>query len=410
MFMATAITRSDLDNILKRYYAKRMEKLVFNAKMRPFLSMVPKQQFGGNMYVHPIQYEYMTGRSHSFSIAQANANASKYVQLQVDEDELVPFYGSVYFSTRALRAAGNDPYSYIKQQALKFDDILEGLANDMETALFGLAYEYIGYVSSASDAGTYTTVTLSNAGDALKFEVGMKIDFSTYTSGLTPTTYTVRAVDYNAGTVQLTVDDVSATCAAKPYMFVQGNSNYASGLTLGFCGLQTLIPSTAPTDTLFNIDRSLNPVRLGGNRFTGDLGAIENSIFDALVGTHNAVGNHGDFCFVNSTLWGALAKEMGQDVQRRPQEGVGGWSTLTIRGPVGDVKIVSAPKCPANLGYVLKMDSFKLLSLGEPLSIFDDDGIRVLRAATEDAMEVRASGFSQLCCVRPGDNTVIAFS
>jgi hypothetical protein len=355
----------------------------------------------------------------TFADAQATAAAAKYVQGQLNETDLVSLYGVVDIATRALRAGSGNPQAFLTRQILLFDGILNDMANDLETMLFGAGNNLLGTKSSVandSPATGYFRVTLTNAGDAKNFEVGMPCEVSTAAAGTSPTgdgsTYLiVSGVNFAAGTVDFLDNHNSDT----GYTAVNGSHIYFFGLGNGdasmkIYGLGSWCPTTAPSSTLLNINRALNVTKLGGNRVTGDLGAIENSIFDALNATKDCAGMHGDKCYVNSVLWGLLAKEMGQSVYRNPQDGKGGVGALTILGPDGPCQIISAPKCPANTAWVVDLNSFKLMSSGPTIGILDDDGQVVVRRDASDALEVRAVSFSQLICSNPSLNCAIAFS
>ncbi len=75
-----------------------------------------------------------------------------------------------------------------------------------------------------------------------------------------------------------------------------------------------------------------------------------------------------------------------------------------INGPRGPIKIVPDQNCPSDTAFMLQMDVWKLYSLGKAPKILDTDGLKMLREAASDAVEVRIGYYAQLGCRAPGFN------
>jgi hypothetical protein len=59
--------------------------------------------------------------------------------------------------------------------------------------------------------------------------------------------------------------------------------------------------------------------------------------------------------------------------------------------------------------YLVDMTTFGLYSLKEPVMILNQDGNRMLREASADAMELRVGGYFQMGNTSPGSSGVLVF-
>jgi len=59
--------------------------------------------------------------------------------------------------------------------------------------------------------------------------------------------------------------------------------------------------------------------------------------------------------------------------------------------------------------YMMDMSSWAYYSLKEPIMLLDQDGNKMLRESSADALEVRCGGYGQLGCSSPGSNGVLVF-
>jgi hypothetical protein len=81
-----------------------------------------------------------------------------------------------------------------------------------------------------------------------------------------------------------------------------------------------------------------------------------------------------------------------------------GFRGMQIHGPRGSIKVIPDQNCPADRAFLLSLDTWKLYSLGKVPKIIGGDGLKMLREASSDAVEVRAGYYAQLGCKAPGYN------
>ena len=407
--MTTGITVTNLSNSLKILYAEpRVFNLVFNALQRPFLTKVAKNtEFEGNYMPVPVMYEASAGGSSTFSNAQANSGYIRQANFQID---LADYYRVITIETKALRKAKSIAGSFLTQQQMKIDGMLESLSDDLETSLFRTADGYIGSVDGT--ASSTTNLVLENAGDAKNFQVGDKLVAAADSASAlrSSTTITVNAIDYDSGSMTLSANWDSQSWADGDLIWREGDYTEAND-KFHLRGLPDWLPVTVSgSDSFLGVNRSYNRARLAGRYITGSLSDIEESIVEAAAKVADIAGIHGDVMFCDHTLWSLLAKEMGVVVRRKVQEGVGGFENLSIMGPKGIIEIIPSTKCGANTGWLLKLDTWKLWSAGPTVGIINDDGNIIMRISDKDGIEIRAVSFPQLACYKPVQNARIAFS
>ena len=73
-----------------------------------------------------------------------------------------------------------------------------------------------------------------------------------------------------------------------------------------------------------------------------------------------------------------------------------GFRGILMNGPRGPIKVVPDQNCPSDRAFMLQMDTWKLYSLGKAPKILDTDGMKMLREASSDSVEVRVGYYAQL--------------
>jgi hypothetical protein len=400
-------TKTTLDGVLKELYAgQAVQDLVYDESSRPFLSLLKKNtSFAGVGMPLPVVYEDIAGRSYSFSHAQGNVGGSRMTQFLIDTTEN---YSIARITTDALLRSRNDKGAFLNGLKHEIDSAIRRLANDIESSLFRNGSGAIGVISGTPT----TTLTLASADDVVNFAVGMSIVFAdTEAAALRSSTPSViTGVDRDAGTVTAAAS-FSGTSGAQDgdYIFVEGDYDSASDRNK-IRGLDAWIPSSAPGATaFFGVNRSVDPTRLGGLRYTGNAAAIEESIVGAAARLGRECGAVPDVALMNYSTFRRLVNELGSKVQRDPgKNATGGFQTLETYGPRGLISCKPATFCQDNVIWLLTSSSWQLVSMGEPVSILDQDGSKVLRVSDADALEVRVASFSQLGCNSPGKNVRIS--
>jgi hypothetical protein len=137
------------------------------------------------------------------------------------------------------------------------------------------------------------------------------------------------------------------------------------------------------------------------------MSSLEEVIIQASVNVR-AQGGKFDHVIMSWNNYGRLLKSMAAKqivvAQVTPDISFEGLQIWTSNGPV---TVLGDRECPPNYMFGLKMDSWRYLHLGDPVSIINDDGNTWLRQATADGVELRVASYGNLVCRKPVDNITI---
>ena len=410
--MATAALNSltAIDAALKELYSgQAVENLVYEDN--PFLAMVPKfTEFVGRNYPQPIITGVPAGRSASFAGAQTYQSQSKVDAFLLTR---VSDYAVASISNEAFQASKSDKGAFLEGLKLTVDGAFRAATLSLNTSLFrsGTGTLGVGVFTTAA-----STITLSTPADIVNFEINMPLQASASDGGPSVTGDTtlgyVISIDRGAGTmiVSLTLGGAAGnptgwTNAGTFYFRCFGDNNAK------IKGLAAWLPKTAPTATLFfNVDRSVDVVRLGGVRYDGSAQNPEEALID---GSHLIAreGGKPDTAIVSYATFAALEKSLGAKVQYVDAKSPANiaFRGIMINGANSTIKAFPDRSCPTQTAYLLTMNTWKLRSLGEAPQILKyEDGLMTLRSASADSLEVRVGYYAQLGCSAPGWNGVIS--
>lgn len=408
------IDLTSLNPVLKELYD---DQKVLNEvyKTNPTLAMMPKMtEAGGKYYPQPVQIGVSQGRSSTFSTAQTNQTSDVFREFLVT---LASDYSLATLDNKTLLSARTDKQAFVNAAKVQVDGAIRSIKNSLGSALFRSGTGTIGQISSI----TTGVIVLASALDVVQFEIGMVLQANA-TDGGTPRAALgyVISVDRSAGTV--TVSASLGGVAGNPsgwtgndYLLVQGDNNAK------IAGLAGWLPFVAPTagDNWYGVDRSIDTVRLAGNRKDASNQSIEEGIQDFL--TQIAINDGApDYFITNPNSYVALQKALGSKAQivelaaemGKDYRAVVGFKALEIQMSGMTVKVLQDRNCPAMFGYALQMDTWKLISLGDAPQIltYGAEGLEVLRVSNADAAELRVGYYANLVCNAPAYNGVIKLS
>jgi len=371
---------------------------------------------GGKYYPQVVKISNSQGRSNTFGYAQSNQTAA---QTRVFQCTYAGDYAVATVDAFILKASGTDAGAFIDAFDLQIDGNRQQLINHLAACMFQAGTGVIGAMATggASSAGVVTPL---DPNVISQIEKGQCIicGSSDGTTNVVATPQYVISVDRNARTFTLsasqggTASDLSSTWAqgaTTNYFWIQGDN---AGT---FTGLAGWLPTTAPAsnDSFFGVNRSTD-TRLSGYHFdataSGPEGALapEDQIVKALTyGGQECVD--ADYVIMSYTRYGKLISAIGSKVMYVDVEsdaGVG-FKGVKIFGPDGEVTVLPDRNCPQNIAYALKLDTWKLVSLGDFPMFVNEDGNTMLRAATADAFEVRMRALGALVCSAPNKNMSI---
>ena len=401
------VTTATIAYALKRLYPQsRIDNLVYEDN--PLLAMIAKEGgFGGSDTALAVRYADTMGRSATFANAQAGAIASnqKGVQFLVTR---VKDYQIYQLEMEAILAADNDKAAFVKVLDTEVSSALNNFGRSRAISLYGDGVGSLGTVTVAA-----LVLTLANPNDITNFEVGQILVASTGATKTdilrgAPTGATVTAVDRDAGTV--TIGANPDAIATGDHLFIAGDRQTAAitlqSQHLRLSGLESWNPATAPTSTtFFNVNRAVDPTRLGGLRQDISTMNPEEGLVTAMHRLAREGGRPTHF-FCNNIDAKNIQVAYGSKVETEyTRIGEIGFTGIRITGPKGDVMLYADQNAPSAVGRLLQLNTWKLRFMRELAYIQDMDGNSLSRLASSDAYEGRISFYGQLTCTSPGRNS-----
>lgn len=410
----TSTNQTNFDPALKQIYRpKRIQDLTYDR--RPMLGMCPKfENFEGRDMPVVLKHGNPQGISAVFATAQTNRT-----QLRVQDFVLtrVNRHGVATVDGETAESSRSNAGAFLNALSASIDGTIKGVSDSLESYMPRSGTGAIGTVGALSSMD----LTLAILPDQVNFEVGMEVVASTADGGaLRDTGDGVTVTAINRNTSVLTSDEnwsAIASIATTDFLYREGdaNNNSSDVVTAGFEGW---VPATAPdTTAYFGVDRSVDTVRLGGNRYDGTSDVIE----DALINGQSVVANEGgavDTYFINHLKNRQLSVTLGSKARynrRLAKGGDGdvahvGFTSIVIDGDRGPIDVVAANKCQRNTAWGLEMNTWSMNTIGKCVRISDLDGNRILRQASDDGVEVRVVHRGNLSCDAPGHNVRVGLS
>lgn len=400
MSVSTFLDMTAMNGALKELYAGQVvQTMVYTDN--PGIALVKKNpNVGGKYYPVPIIIGTSQGRSSVFLTAQGNQTAANIQEFLVTRAK---DYSIASIDGETLEASRTDKMAFLTGSKTYIDNAIRACTNSLASAFFRTGTGTIGQISTISTG----VITLVNTGDIVQFEINQALQ-SNATDGGTPRTAIgyVISVNRTAGTfvVSATLGGAAGTptsWAASDFLLTQGDNNAK------IKGLAAWLPFTAPTsgDSFFGIDRSVDPVRLAGVRYDGSNQSIEEAMIDASSLTARE-GGKVKTGMTNFQSWSALEKGLGSKVQYVDFKGPAeiGFRGIVINGANSQINIFPDRSCQPFTAFLLQMDTWELISVGDAPKINMLDGNEMLRVYNADAAEVRVSYYAQLKCNAPGWN------
>jgi len=398
---------------LKQYYLDIIPENE-TYKKRPYFALVPKiVTFEGLNSPLPLMYSNPQGVSAQFSAA---LGAQEPTQLAAFTLTRAPKYGFATLQGEAYLAARSSVGAFVSSFSTEIDNTFLEVTQDIHFDLYG---DGSGIRSTvAAIAGN--VITLSNPTDVRKFSVGMSIETAVLPTGAADNSTYIVAVDRVNGLI--TVNSVVGT-AVNDGIYRLGSR----GPTTNLSGLAAWLPMGGPTNaSFFGVDRTVDSGRLAGIW----LDARGSSVFDALLTLATQIDINGgtpDYAFMHPLKYTELVKQLGNQVLYEnvimEEYGNIGFKAVVVQTDFGEIRVISDSMCtpisrnqysasgPTSYAgafpiYMLQLDSWYLMSLDQAPHIIQDDGLFVIRAATEDAIQVRLRFLGNLGCRAPGYNGV----
>jgi hypothetical protein len=406
-------TIAALTNILKTRYDQKTFHQLFYKKAVLAGRMRKDERFGGNNARISLRYGAPQGGSFQIAVALANVSSSADVGFMLTRAKDYQVSG---ISGEAIAAGDGDENTLYNTLRGEMEGSMRNLNRSIQIALPRNGGGQRGQGNSSYSVSG-AVATLLQAADITGFEVGMKCDFSVddgYNNGgalagvRAGGPLTIIAVDRTAGTITFS-QNVNTLTGVTNADFIFRNGDYS----LGCAGLARWLPASAPTsgDSHFGVDRSVDPVRLAGVRYSGQGGNKEETLIDAaeLAGREGAEDLE---CYINNLDRADIVKSLGSKAIYEPAKDTNGdigYRALNIEGPDGTIKVFSDVNIPRGRFYLLDMSTWVLKSAKAFPRVLEEDGIKMLREAQADGYQWRMGGYFQPGCEAPGYNTAGTF-
>ena len=421
----TALNMGSFDAALKVHYTDlRVKNLVY--KNNPFLAAIPKYEaFGGRNLPIPVQFGVPEGRSANFSNALGLQTAGNYTEFVLTR---VRNYGIASIGNEVLEASVGDANAFMQAASSEIDGILRAVTQDLAGSMYGSGFGNRGTVGAFTPiAGTEFTITLAEPADVVRFEVGMALTSNAPGGGVGVVNGLGAIVAINRDTGVLTIDQaapgfafptppgIGILPAVGDWIFQWGDDENGGGAGINprskISGLGAWLPDVAPVGgpgtAFFGVQREIDPTRLAGVRYNGSGMTIEEALISASALLFRE-GGRPDICFVNPVTYADLIKSLGSkvvyDLMRSSDVADVFFEAVRVHTPSGAVSVVADPNCPVSRAYLMQMDTWKLYSLGMAPKILMTDGMRILRNADSDSVQVRTGFYAQMGCSAPGWN------
>lgn len=377
---------------------------------RPFFALVNKRGGeGGNGVKIPLAIATSQGFAPTIAQAQAVLAAQDLEAFVVTP---VVLLSVARISGLTLESSMTSKQAFAKGAKMVIDAAVKRLANGVSSGLFRDGSGTIGTISTISSG----VITLSNASDAVQFELNQALQAAHPTTGVlsTQTGYVIK-VNRDAGTV--TVSTSLGGAAGTPTGFDAADKLLTAGTqNLQIRGLSAWLTdnATALGASFFGVTRNSDNVRLAGIVYDGSALSVK----DAIVNAINRVAREGgkpDYCFMDFESYTQLAQDLQSNVIYTSLEGPGkiSFSGFVFQGPKGEVRVVPDRDCEPRTAYLLQLDSWMLLHANEGEPVFlDDNGVgQVFRTVESyDGREVRVKFYGNLACNAPGFNAKVSLS
>lgn len=417
-----ALNTTTFADALKQLYPSEVIKNMGYLR-NPFFALVEKdEEFYGSVSKEPISVASVQNRSATFSTANVSTTNSIVKAFLVTR---VSNYSTASIQNEVLLASESDKGAFIRAAKFEMDKALFALTRSIATQLYRSGTGSIGRIAStATINSTSVYVQLAQPEDIVNFEYGMNISASATDGGSLraygSTACYIVSVDRDAGSFLCSSSFGGSAVALSTLLTSVATGDYlyasAGDLNLTISGLQAWLPGSAVTSAaFFNVDRTVDKVRLAGITHDGSAQSIEEALIDGARKVAREGGNP-DHVFISYKDFANLVKAIGSKQQviqysdvKVNEPGVSvGFSALMLVGPNGPMKVIPDQNCPAGKAFLLQMDTWKLKSLGEAARIFDGDSLTLIRDSSSDSLLVRCVSYAQLSCRAPGWNCVVS--
>lgn len=407
-----AAPEANITTLLNYYKKVFNDRTLENLALHPhnMCNAIPRKGgFEGEVHIEPIQVRRGVGASSSFVTAKNNYRPSKMFKWQLSRKKAYRF---VTIEDEAVLASRSKMAAFVEQKGNEIKGAVEELGEKLAREAIGPGSGKMATVAAIDTVSTPNSITLTIPEDVDKFWTQMFLVAAAneFTGVIRAGTVEVIGKDIDAGKIY--VDDATAITGLTvgDSLFVEGDRDDSGSNVI--TGIAAYIPLVAPTSadaTLNGItgaERELYPEELAGWRQT----TFPGSITEACEKLHAKMKRRGvtmQAVWLSYNNYRILKAEQGDRVTEDAgaQMKFGAPGIVMVSG--GTItKFMPDAFMPEDRGYSLDMSTWKLKHMEALPHMVTTDGLKALRGADYDGVEMRWRYFAELVCNEPFRNGV----
>lgn len=389
--MGTAATMSTSNAVIKQLLVDGAYDCAY--KPGVFHNMVRKGQLTGLPWRIPIQNEGSQGRGGSIQDAQSNKKPTSLVQFSVKNragaEDVNEYFSVATVKGSVLEGAQRSKASIVPIWDLELKNSAMAVHQAHSVYVYGDGTGTLATISSGS--GT-TSVTITSSYQAVNLSIGQSIQL---VSGGALVGGGARAEIAGLNRQTGVITFASALSTLIP--------GAADGNTIINAGdkdkpAEGLASWIGQTTTLHGLNRSIDPVKLGGTAVAAGSAAPHEAVFD-LVARISTYGEPGDTLYLNNFQFMDWLKVMeGKNMYQRTtvqsRTANIGYDAIQIQAATASIKVLPDRFCPYGRAYLINDESGpQYRSFNQLVHILDGDGERFLRDPTDDTYTVRNGSY-----------------
>lgn len=407
--MATALTPATGTNLLRTVYSPKVTEATIASGGSPLFNLIGSDKDGtGITWAFPTVDSDAPSASGDFAVAQDSGNTATFSANQF-QGGFKPLYSTFSVSNAAIVQSASSKGGWGPLLKRAADSAMRTNAHVLSCLMFGTGFGEIGVIDASTTLGA-PIITLKDKGDVAKFMKNMKLVLATAAaSGALRNGGAlgyVQSVDYVNGTVTVAstpnaaagtnINTVWAAVATGDFICIAGCTDGSGTVTMpvglpGWIQPDNNRPGTS--DSFFNVNRSRNPLFLGGYADDATGKANVDAITDAAQFLTSYTQAKNLICGVNPKRWSAIAKSQQGQVRYTDLKGRAGmmFKALDVSVEGTNVSIVSDRYVNYAQDWVLDPAQFRLKVVEGQLGSFMDqgDGLHLCRQATDPGVEGR---------------------
>jgi len=403
--MPTVSNYTTFAAFLKQRYTNRKIEDLTNVECPLKAMMARDTELQGEATPIPMIHGNPQGIGGTVAAAQAGATNLKGKKLILTPGELD---GSVSITDKIMKASKSNPGAWLSARMGEIDGLYTAFGTSLNSWIWGNGGGSIGRIGAISS----NTITLLNPADVVNFEVDMICvvsanDGSDVAHVQRAGSATVTQVNRDTGEVVFDNLGLITGELVNDYIFRNGAFIGNSGLFVTH-GVQSYIYANNTPPTIYSMVRTDDPQRLAGSRVpAADVAGRSYEDRLQILATYmtgRMQGKGPTHGFMHTEDWQDLAIEL-QSRGTRPLVDSStkfGFQALEMVAGGRTIKIYADPFAPKGTAFLLRLENWKLHSLGEVIHAVNEDGLTLLRGSAANNYEHRVVSYPAVSCNAPG--------